>query len=94
MPTDHAMKIDEGGVPVYELSRRVSRLEDAQHEIVKRQYALENELTAMNKDISYIRETQDKQTQGINRILWAIILAVVAAATTFVLDGGLVSIAQ
>ena len=48
------------------------------------------ELALLKRDIAYIKVSQDKVTSGINRLLWIVIGSVVAAASTFILSGGLV----
>lgn len=72
---------------VHDLHIRVSRLEkDASDG--------RTELAVMKTDLSYVKESVGGIQRGINRILWAIGLSVLAAATTFVLSGGLVVVQQ
>ena len=68
---------------VHDLHTRVSRLEQAHH-------TSNTELAVMKTDLSYVKDNVGAIRSGINKILWAISLAVIAAATTFVLSGGLI----
>lgn len=68
---------------VHDLHVRVGRLENNSH--------LQNtELAVMKTDLSYVKNSVGGIERGITRILWSIGLSVIAAATTFVLSGGLV----
>ena len=44
----------------------------------------------MLNDLSYVKSEVTSISTGINRVLWATGLAVIAAASTFVLSGELV----
>lgn len=68
---------------VHDLHLRVGRLEQALQ--VDR-----TEIAIVKNDMKYLREKVDTIHSGINRILWAIGLSVIAVGTTFVLSGGLV----
>lgn len=72
---------------VHDLHIRVGRLENNAH-------AQNTELAVMKTDLTYVKESVGKINSGINRILWAIGLSVLAAGTTFVLSGGLVIVQQ
>lgn len=67
---------------VHDLHIRVGRLE--QNDSLRT-----TELAVLRNDMGYVKNSVDGIQKGINRILWAIALSVVAAATTFVLSGGL-----
>jgi hypothetical protein len=67
---------------VHDLHTRVIRLEQSDS-------AKNTELAVLRTDMGYVKTSVDGIQKGINRILWAIGLSVVAAATTFVLSGGL-----
>ena len=68
----------------------VERLEDGLNTMRETQQKTATEIALMQKDLGYIKVSQDKVTQGINRILWAIALSVLGAGSTFILSGGLV----
>ena len=75
---------------VVDLYGRVQRLEDGLTTMRDTQQKTATEIALMQKDLGYIKISQDKVTQGINRILWAIALSVLGAGSTFILSGGLV----
>lgn len=75
---------------VVDLYGRVQRLEDGLNTMRDTQQKTATEIALMQKDLGYIKVSQDKVTQGINRILWAIALSVLGAGSTFILSGGLV----
>lgn len=81
MPTEPLVKPLADPV-VIDLHGRVSALE-------KSEANRNTEIALMKKDLEYIRDGQDKVTSGINKILWAIALSVIAAGTAWVLNGGL-----
>lgn len=72
-----------------ELKARMERIEQIQNSMVKEHYALDAEIKGIMKDIGYIKEGQDKVSAGINKILWAVGLSILAAFMTFVVNGGL-----
>lgn len=72
---------------VHDLHVRVSKLETKSNED-------QVELAVMKTDLSYVKESVGNINKGVNRILWAIGLSVLAATTTFVLSGGLVVVQQ
>lgn len=71
---------------VHDLHIRVSRIERENRDT-------NTELAVMKNDMAYVKEAVGGITKGVNKILWAIGLSVLAAGTTFVLSGGL-SVAQ
>lgn len=75
---------------VTDLHQRVGRLEAGYDLLTSNHSKLSTDLALMKLDITYIKAGQDKVTQGINRIFWAIGLSAIGAATTFILAGGLV----
>lgn len=79
---------------VIDLQARVGRVEDQMREVRQANSEAVMELALMRKDVTTIKEGQDKITGGINKILWAIALSVITAGTTFVLSGGLVIVQQ
>jgi hypothetical protein len=72
---------------VHDLHVRVSRIEQDARET-------NTELAVMKNDMAYVKEAVGGITRGVNKILWAIGLSVLAAGTTFVLSGGLVIVSQ
>lgn len=75
--------------PMIDLHIRVGRLEDAFLEQKDKQNAMQLDLSLMKQDLTHIRSGQEKLYSGINRILWAIGLAVLTAVSAFVINGGL-----
>lgn len=75
---------------LFDLQSRVGRIEIEIKELISAGSADRAELAVMKTDIRYIKEAQDAVRSGVNRIFWSIALSVIAAATTFVLSGGLV----
>ena len=85
--TDQAEKMPDP-VPirdpmVHDLHIRVKKLE--QDASVDR-----TNIAVMINDLSYVKKEVTGISKGINRVLWSIGLAVIAAGTTFILSGGLV----
>lgn len=74
---------------LYDLQQRMGRLEDETKAMMIADHHANLELALMRKDLSYIKDAQDKVTVGVNRILWAIGLSVLTAISAFVLTGGL-----
>ena len=72
---------------VHDLHIRVGRLELDGHE-------RNTEMAVLKTDMGYVKESVGGILKGVNRILWAIGLSFIAAATTFVLSGGLVIVSQ
>jgi len=67
---------------VHDLHTRVSRIEEgARH--------TQTEMAVIKNDMTYIKDNVGSLVGGVNRILWVIVLSVVAASTTFILSGGL-----
>lgn len=79
---------------VHDLHARVGRLESAMVDLSTKTNAQTTDLAVMKTDLTYVKENVAGIRSGINKILWAIALSVVAAATTFVLSGGLVIVQQ
>ncbi len=73
-----------------EVRNRLTILEERYSQIISKHFNLEKELTLMQRDISYIREGQDKISSGVNKVLWAVGLALLAAVMSFIIQGGLV----
>lgn len=69
---------------VHDLHSRVIRLE--QNDSLRN-----TEMAVVKNDMLYLKNSVENIQKGINRILWAITLSVVAASCTFVLSGGLVT---
>ena len=72
---------------IIDLHGRVLKLEARDHETV-------TELALLKKDMAYLKENVGAIRGGVNKVLWAIALSALAAATTVVLSGGLVVIHQ
>lgn len=79
---------------VHDLHVRVSRIEDHISTTRDREQVRATELAVLKNDVEYVKDSVGSIQQGINRILWAIGLSAIAAATTFVLSGGLVIVQQ
>ena len=79
---------------VHDLHARVGRLEEHVISINSKTQDQNTELRIMQNDLGYVKSSVDGIQTGVNRILWAIGLAIIAAITTFVLSGGLVVIQQ
>lgn len=67
---------------VHDLHVRVSRIEQESN-------SSNTQMAVLKNDMAYIKESVNSITRGINKILLAIAFAVVGAATTFVMAGGL-----
>lgn len=83
-----------GDPVVVNLHARVGRLEADVSHIKTRDQDTRTELALMKLDLQYVKESVGGINKGVNRILWAIGLSVLAAATAFVLSGGLVVVQQ
>jgi len=67
---------------VHDLHVRVSRIEqDSRTQIT--------EMAVMKNDMAYVKQSVNSIQSGVTRILWAIGLSMVAAISTFLLNGGL-----
>jgi len=75
---------------IHDLHIRVGRLEEHAVSMSNKTQEHSTELAILKNDLGYVKNSVDGIQVGINRILWAISLSVIAAATTFVLSGGLV----
>jgi hypothetical protein len=71
------------------LSERVTRLEAITTGLNNEMHVIDKEVIGMKKDLSYLREASDKQTSGINKILWAIGITFLGYFMSFVMSGGL-----
>ena len=87
MPVTKSNTIPLRDPMVHDLHVRVSRIEQDARET-------NTELAVMKNDMAYVKEAVGGITKGVNKILWAIGLSVIAAGTTFVLSGGLVTVSQ
>lgn len=67
---------------VHDLHSRVTRLEHTTSED-------RTNVAVMLNDLSYVKKEVTGISKGINRVLWSILMSVIAAATTFILSGGL-----
>lgn len=67
---------------VHDLHLRVSRIEERHRDTA-------TEMAVLKNDLQYVKESVSGVLKGINKILWSIGLSVLAAATTFILSGGL-----
>ena len=74
---------------VHDLHIRVGRLEDHAVTAQTSAHTQATELAVMKNDVTYVKDSVGGIQKGVNRILWAIGLSVLAGATTFVLSGGL-----
>lgn len=85
---------------IYDVHARLSHLEkdhivirqtvtSVQNEVSKYVSDFKTEIAVMQRDISYIKASQDKVVSGLNRLLWAIGLAFVGAVVAFIVNGGL-----
>lgn len=72
-----------------DLSNRVGRLEDRQERADRKSAELDLKIERIKSDVTYIKDGNDKINGGINRIFWAVGLAILGAFTTFILSGGL-----
>lgn len=81
MKTPHAAHLRDP--MIHDLHSRVTKLEHSTQED-------RTNIAVMLNDLSYVKQEVTNISTGINRVLWAIGLAVIAAASTFVLSGGLV----
>ena len=83
-----------------ELQARITKLEEdyrhlqtaianVQTELTKTHGDFKTEVAVMQRDISYIKESQDKVVAGINKLVWSIIGSVIVAFMAFALAGGL-----
>jgi hypothetical protein len=77
---------------VHDLHQRVGRLEDGQAAAREREIRRDMEMHTLRTDVSYIRAGQDKLLSGINKIIWAFVLAFVSAFAAWIIGGGLVTI--
>ena len=68
---------------IHDLHSRVTKLEHSTQED-------RTNVAVLLNDLSYVKQEVTSISTGINRVLWAIGLAVIAAASTFILSGGLV----
>ena len=68
---------------IHDLHSRVTKIEHATQED-------RTNVAVLLNDLSYVKGEVTNISTGINRVLWAIGLAVLAAGCTFVLSGGLV----
>lgn len=82
------MSTDANNPMFVDLQKRVNRVEDELRVIIKDAAQAKTDQAVMGRDIAHIRETTDKVTAGINRILWAIGLSVVGTVTTVIMSGG------
>ena len=85
---------------IFDINARLTQLEKdhmevkaslgaIQAEVAKTHGDFKTEVAVMQRDISYIKDSQDKVVAGINKLLWAIVLSVVSALMAFVISGGL-----
>jgi hypothetical protein len=79
---------------IADLHKRIGRVEDGMAQARLESAQRDTQIALMKADIGHIKTGQDKIYSGINRILWAVGLSVLGAATTFVLSGGFVIIQQ
>lgn len=68
---------------IHDLHARVTKLEHSTNED-------RTNIAVLLNDLSYVKSEVTNISTGINRVLWAIGLAVIGAASTFILSGGLV----
>ena len=79
---------------VIDLHARMARVEDVVERTRRESAHRDTQIALMKADISSIVSGQNKIFAGINRILWAVALGIIGAATTFVLSGGLVVVTK
>lgn len=95
MQNTNAPKVVSSTEPVIiDLHNRMGRLEESVSQSRMESAHRDTQMALMKSDISSIKGGQDKIYAGINRILWAVGLAVVGAATTFIMSGGFIIIQQ
>ena len=67
---------------VHDLHSRVTKLEHSTSEA-------RTNIAVLLNDLLYVKREVTGISKGINKVLWAIGLSVIAAASTFILSGGL-----
>jgi len=67
---------------VHDLHSRVTKLEHSTNED-------RTNIAVLLNDLLYVKREVTGISRGINKVLWAIGLSVIAAASTFILSGGL-----
>lgn len=72
-----------------DLIRRLSKVELAQDEIIRKSYEFDKELSGLHIDLKYIREGLDQTKGGINKLLWGIGLVFITYLVGFVIQGGI-----
>lgn len=94
MPTTNPRSMSITEPVLSDLHARMGRVEVSVAQAHTESAARDTQIALMKSDISTIKEGTEKIYSGINRILWAIALGIVGAATTFVLNGGFVILHQ
>lgn len=79
---------------IHDLHVRVGRLEEHIVNVNIKTNEHSTDLAVFKNDLGYVKESVDCIQKGINRILWALGLSILAAASTFVLSGGLMVVQQ
>jgi hypothetical protein len=92
--TDNQRSVSSSEPVIIDLHNRMGRLEESVAHSRLESARRDGHMALLKADVASIRGGQDKIYAGINRILWAVGLAVVGAATTFVMSGGFVIIQQ
>lgn len=83
MPTEPVSMKTYGVDPiVVELGVRVTALE-------KNEADRNTEIALIKKDLSYIKEGQDRMNSGLNKVFWLVVAGILAAIVNFVVGGGL-----
>jgi hypothetical protein len=72
-----------------DLTKRVSRLEEGQNELIRRHYEFDKELSTLQVDLKYIREGLDITKGGINKLLMGVAGLFLAYIVGFIVSGGL-----
>ena len=67
---------------IHDLHSRVTKLEHSTSEA-------RTNIAVLLNDLLYVKREVTGISRGINKVLWAIGLSVIAAASTFILSGGL-----
>jgi len=67
---------------IHDLHSRVTKLEHSTNED-------RTNIAVLLNDLLYVKREVTGISRGINKVLWAIGLSVIAAASTFILSGGL-----
>lgn len=68
---------------------RLGKVEEGQHELIRKNYEFDKELSKLEIDLKYIREGLDQTKGGINKLLWGIAGVFLTTIVGLVLQGGI-----